>query len=197
MKILQPPVKDTDSLVIKNSKFIPLLFVVPTKEEVSAVLAELRKKYAGAVHFCYAYRLGNLGEEYRANDDGEPSGSAGLPILNQLLSFEVTQVLAVVIRYYGGVKLGVSGLIKAYKSSIHSALRIQDYDELIIKRKAKITFPQEESFKLYEWEKSMAYRIKEIYPTYGIIEFNDETSLKEKISQKIQETQGFNFTPLD
>lgn len=100
----------------KGSKFYGYAFSVANEEEVKARLAEIRIKHHDARHHCYAYRLGIGGEErYRANDDGEPSNSAGKPIYGQLLSAEITNVLIVVVRYFGGVKLGVGGLISAYK----------------------------------------------------------------------------------
>lgn len=107
---------------IKGSKFIGYAFPVKTEEDVKQHLQFLQKKYPDATHHCYAYRLGYEGEKHRANDDGEPSGTAGLPIYNQLLSHQLTYTLVVSIRYFGGTKLGVSGLIKAYKTSAEETL---------------------------------------------------------------------------
>lgn len=106
----------------KSSKFITYLF--PVKSEVEALerLRELKKKHYDATHHCWAYRLGFDGETFRANDDGEPSGTAGKPILGQLVSSGLTGVMAVVVRYFGGTKLGVSGLITAYKESTAQAI---------------------------------------------------------------------------
>ena len=102
----------------KGSKFYGYAFPVSSEDEVKDKLAELRIKHNDARHHCYAYRLGiGTEERYRANDDGEPSNSAGKPIYGQLLSTEITNVLIVVVRYFGGVKLGVGGLISAYKLS--------------------------------------------------------------------------------
>jgi len=101
----------------KGSKFIGFGFSVDDESEAKKYLENLWQKYPDATHICYAYRLGVNGEIYRANDDGEPSGSAGLPIYNQIISKEITNVLVASVRYYGGTKLGVSGLIKAYKLS--------------------------------------------------------------------------------
>ena len=99
----------------KGSRFIGFAWQVNSEEEIRERLEELKAEHPKATHHCYAYRLGINGDKYRANDDGEPSGSAGLPIYNQLLAHDVTNILLVVIRYYGGTKLGVSGLVKAYK----------------------------------------------------------------------------------
>ena len=106
----------------KGSKFIARAYHVESEEEIKAVLQKLRKEFYDARHHCYAWRLDARNERTRSNDDGEPSGSAGKPILNQLFSFELFDVLVVVIRYFGGTKLGVSGLINAYKVSTREAL---------------------------------------------------------------------------
>lgn len=106
----------------KGSKFIALAYPVKTESEIKEILATLRKEYFDARHHCYAYRLGWDYSAYRINDDGEPSGTAGKPIYGQLLSNELTNILIVVIRYFGGVKLGVSGLINAYKTAAIEAI---------------------------------------------------------------------------
>jgi len=107
----------------KGSKFIALAFPVTSEEEVKDILASLRKEDHDARHHCYSYVIGFKGEHWRANDDGEPSGTAGRPIYGQIQSFNLTNVLIVVIRYFGGTKLGVSGLINAYKTSAADALQ--------------------------------------------------------------------------
>ncbi len=106
----------------KGSKFIAIAVPVETEEEVKEELACLRKTYHDARHHCYAYLLGIKKEDYRVNDDGEPSGSAGLPIYNQIQSYNITNVLIVVVRYFGGTKLGIPGLIKAYKNASIDAI---------------------------------------------------------------------------
>lgn len=106
----------------KSSKFFGYAFPIQNEEEVKVILDDLRKHNNAAVHFCYAYQLGVEKISYRANDDGEPSNSAGMPIYGQLQSFEVTNVLVVVVRYYGGIKLGVGGLISAYKTAAQMSL---------------------------------------------------------------------------
>ena len=105
-----------------GSRFIALAYPVETEEEVKAVLASLRKEYHDARHHCYAYRLGYQGDVFRASDDGEPSGSAGRPILGQIDSAGLSDVLVVVVRYFGGIKLGIPGLIRAYKTSTSDAI---------------------------------------------------------------------------
>lgn len=105
-----------------GSRFIARAYPVETEEEVKAIVAGLRKEYHDARHHCYAFRLGHLGDRFRASDDGEPSGSAGRPILGQIDSAGLSDILVVVIRYFGGIKLGVPGLIRAYKSATADAL---------------------------------------------------------------------------
>ncbi|MCJ8288654.1 MAG: YigZ family protein [Flavobacteriales bacterium] len=106
----------------KGSKFIGIAQPCSNADEAKELLELVRKEHHKAGHFCYAYRFGLTGAEYRSNDDGEPSNSAGPPILGQLQSFELTNVLIVVLRYYGGTKLGVGGLINAYRTGAKEAI---------------------------------------------------------------------------
>ena len=106
----------------KNSKFFGYAFPVTSEEEVKSIIENLKKQHHSARHWCYAYQIGTQNISYRANDDGEPNNSAGMPIYGQIQSFDVTNVLVVVVRYFGGVKLGVGGLINAYKTSAQLAL---------------------------------------------------------------------------
>ena len=122
------------------SKFIGFLYPVRSEEEIKQHLSELKKQFYDATHHCYAYRLGPKGETFRANDDGEPSGTAGKPILNQLLSAEVTNILAVVVRYYGGTKLGVPGLINAYKEATKEALSAATFIEETVNNQFEVCF---------------------------------------------------------
>jgi uncharacterized YigZ family protein len=106
----------------KNSKFFGFVFPVTSEDEIKLHLDKLRKKHFGAGHFCYAFQLGTDTVYFRANDDGEPSNSAGMPIYGQIQSYGLTNVLVVVVRFFGGVKLGVGGLISAYKRAAQMAL---------------------------------------------------------------------------
>ena len=106
----------------RGSKFIGFAFPVKTRDEIDRNLEALRLKHSGASHYCYAWRLGASIPEERSNDDGEPRHTAGTPILGQLASFGITDVLMLVIRYYGGKKLGAGGLINAYRTAARSAL---------------------------------------------------------------------------
>jgi uncharacterized YigZ family protein len=124
----------------KNSKFFGYAFSVTTTEEIKIWIDQLKKQHFGAVHFCYSYQIGTEKIEYRANDDGEPSNSAGIPIYGQIQSFGLTNILIVVVRYFGGTKLGVGGLITAYKTSAQLVLENALIIEKTIDIRFKITF---------------------------------------------------------
>ena len=125
----------------KSSKFLAYAYPVESEEEIRTLLDALRKKYYDATHHCYAWRLGPHGEAFRANDDGEPSGTAGKPILGQLLSNDITDCLVVVVRYFGGTKLGVPGLIAAYRESAAEAIAAAEIVELTVDRTVRVDFP--------------------------------------------------------
>ena len=124
----------------KNSKFFGYAFPVTSEEEVKEILDQLRKEHFSARHWCYAYQIGTEKIQYRANDDGEPNNSAGMPIYGQIQSFEVTNVLVVVVRYFGGIKLGVGGLISAYKTAAQMALENSEIVERTINKHFVISF---------------------------------------------------------
>lgn len=132
---------DETLLKEKGSKFFGYAFPVSNEQEVKELLEQLKKKHHTARHWCYAFQLGT-GEQpyYRANDDGEPNNSAGMPIYGQLQSFEVTNVLVVVVRYFGGVKLGVGGLVQAYKASAALALEASVIEERTINVHFMVSF---------------------------------------------------------
>lgn len=124
----------------KNSKFFGYCFPVQSEEQVKEILEKVKKEHYSARHWCYAFQIGTEQIHYRANDDGEPSGSAGLPIYGQIQSFEVTNILVVVVRYFGGVKLGVGGLVSAYKETAKMALENSEIVEKTIDIRYRITF---------------------------------------------------------
>ena len=120
----------------KRSKFLAFAHHVETVDEIKELLSQYRKKYYDARHVCYAYMLGAEREDFRANDDGEPSSTAGKPILGQINSNEMTDILIVVVRYYGGVNLGTSGLIVAYREAAadaiaHATIETRQVEEVI------------------------------------------------------------------
>lgn len=124
-------------ITIKNSKFITLLYKVYSLEDIKNTLVNVKTLYPNATHYCYAYILNN---EKKSSDDGEPSGTAGTPILNILESNNLNYILAVVIRYFGGIKLGSSGLIRAYSRSIKEALKENTLTQLTEGINVNITF---------------------------------------------------------
>ena len=125
----------------RSSKFLSRIYPVRSEEEIRERLDALRRKYYDATHHCYAWRLGPRGEAFRSNDDGEPSGTAGKPILGQLLSNDITDCLVVVVRYFGGTKLGVPGLIAAYKESAAEAIAAAEIVERTVDRTVVADFP--------------------------------------------------------
>lgn len=114
-----------------GSRFISFVFPVETQDQVREIVSSIRKEYHDARHHCYAFRLGLDGSDYRASDDGEPSGTAGRPILGQIDSAGLSDVLIVVVRYFGGIKLGVPGLIRAYREAASDALSKADVVEKV------------------------------------------------------------------
>lgn len=118
----------------KGSRFIAHSFPVENETEIKEIIESLKKEYHDARHHCYAYRLGRLGDKFRANDDGEPSSSAGRPILGQIVSNELSDILIVVVRYFGGIKLGIPGLIRAYKTASAEAI---SNSEIIVKTECR------------------------------------------------------------
>lgn len=116
----------------KNSKFFGYAFPISSEDKAKTILESLRKQHSSAGHCCYAFQIGTEKLYFRANDDGEPSNSAGMPIYGQIQSFDVTNVLVAVVRYFGGVKLGVGGLISAYKIAAQMALEASEIVEKTI-----------------------------------------------------------------
>ncbi|MBR0273973.1 MAG: YigZ family protein [Bacteroidaceae bacterium] len=124
----------------KRSKFLAFAFPVSTEEEVKTLVAAHTKKYYDARHVCYAYMLGHERLVFRANDNGEPSGTAGKPILGQINSNELTDILIIVVRYFGGVKLGTSGLIQAYKAAAAEAIAAATIIEKTVDEQITVAF---------------------------------------------------------
>jgi uncharacterized YigZ family protein len=127
----------------KGSKFIAIAVPVDSSDEVKMQLEQIRKQYHDARHHCYAYKIGADNPEYRYNDDGEPSGTAGKPIFGQIESYGLTNILIVVIRYFGGVKLGTGGLIQAYRTAARDALGNGNIITKTLKLRFSVNFPYE------------------------------------------------------
>lgn len=183
----------------KGSRFLAFAYPVQNEEDISEILASLKKEYHNARHHCYAWRLGTEVITFRANDDGEPSSTAGKPILGQLLSNELTNILVVVVRYFGGTLLGTGGLINAYRTATADAISNAKIITGIIEEKYKLKFSYNEMndvmqiikqenlnvlntrFELdceldFSVRKSESVRIREVFEKfYGVdIEYLDE-----------------------
>lgn len=128
-----------NELIIKNSKFITLLIKIKTKDEIESILKEVKSTYPKATHYCYAYKIEK--NIQKSSDDGEPAGTAGIPILNVLEKENITNVIAIVIRYFGGIKLGAGGLVRAYTKSVKQAIDQTERRKLIPAIIGTITFP--------------------------------------------------------
>lgn len=127
----------------KGSKFFSFAYPIETEEQVKLIIKELKKKYHDARHHCFAYRIGPTENIFRVNDDGEPSGTAGKPIYGQILSNNLSDILIVVVRYFGGTLLGASGLINAYKLSALEAIKNAEIIEKVVKQQLEIQFSYE------------------------------------------------------
>ena len=164
----------------KRSKFLAFAHHVTTADEIKALLAQYRKKYYDARHVCYAYMLGADRTDFRANDDGEPSSTAGKPILGQINSNELSDILIVVVRYYGGVNLGTSGLIVAYREAAADAIA---HSEVILQQVEEVI---EYSFS-YVMMNDVMRIVKEMGPR--IVETNFDTNCSIKLSIRQSEAQ--------
>lgn len=169
----------------KGSKFISFAFPISSENDVKSIIKDIKKKYHDARHHCFAYRIGANEKNYRLNDDGEPSGTAGKPIYGQIQSFDLSDILIVVVRYFGGVLLGTSGLINAYKNSAHDAIAKAKIVEKIVKQELLIAFPypmmsqvmriiKDENLEIKEQQ------LKENCKISVYIRLTDHTRIKEK-----------------
>lgn len=168
----------------RSSKFLSWIFPVRSEEEIRQHLDALRKRFFDATHHCYAWRLGPRGEAFRANDDGEPSGTAGKPILGQLLSHDLTDCLIVVVRYFGGTKLGVPGLIAAYRESAAAAIEAARIVERTVDRTVTVDFP-------YVAMNDIMRVVKELQPRIEAQEFDNlctmRLTIRESLADRLEE----------
>ena len=179
----------------KGSKFIGFAYPVSDEKELKSALLHLKELHPKATHHCYAFRMGMNGENYRANDDGEPSGSAGLPIYNQLLAHEITNVLVVVIRYYGGTKLGVSGLVKAYKESAKLALEESEIITKELESEVSIRFNFNQQNLIFTLLNKFEGKILDfLTDEQCTIIAKIKTSQKEKIPEQLSEMQNIKYS---
>ncbi len=154
----------------KNSKFEAFLFPCHNQEEIDNELKNLRKKYFDATHICYAWRLGFDNPTYRANDDGEPNYTAGIPIYRKIVSYEISNILIAVVRYFGGTKLGVSGLIQAYETAAELAIQNTNLQIYTPKNFIQLSAPIQNIHWIYQVLNSLEYKIlKEEYSENEVI----------------------------
>lgn len=178
----------------RSSKFLSLAYHVRTADEVKEIMEGLRKKHYDATHHCYAYRLGPRGEEFRANDDGEPSGTAGKPILGQLLSRDVTDILVVVIRWFGGTKLGVSGLIETYRESTAAVLDVCKIEERTIDRIYHIRYPFESMDGVMRAVKAVGPKIvDQTFDNMCSMRLAVRLSLADQLYGRLEKIEGINI----
>lgn len=156
-----------DLLEIKKSKFLSFIYKVSHLEEIDIILSNLKKEYSDATHICYAYIIGNT---QKSSDDGEPGGTAGIPILQVLQKSDLNYILAVVVRYFGGIKLGAGGLVRAYTKSISQLINPDTIVPLVEGYKIEITIP-------YEEQKRLDYILKN-YPYDKVYQTNVTYELK-------------------
>lgn len=178
----------------KGSRFLAFAFPISEVEEVKPIIDKIRKEHHEARHHCYAYMLGNKREIWRANDDGEPSGTAGRPILGQINSFELTNILIVVTRYFGGTLLGVSGLINAYRSAAESVIRNSEIIERTVQEFYEIIYPyvlMNDVMKILKEED--INQTDHIFDLECRIKINFSTSVREKILSRLSRIEGLSY----
>ena len=178
----------------KGSRFVSYAFPVFYQEEIKPILDKIRKEHHEARHHCFAYMLGQERVTWRVNDDGEPSGTAGRPILGQINSYELTNIIIIVSRYFGGTLLGVSGLINAYRSASRDALLNAELTEKTVNEYYEVSFPyiyindvmrifKEENIGLSEQSFEMECRIL----------INFRVSVKEKVTKRLERIDGLKY----
>lgn len=178
----------------RSSKFLALSYHVTSPEEVRDIMEPLRKKFYDATHHCYAYRIGYRGEEWRANDDGEPSGTAGKPILGQLLSRDITNCLVVVVRWFGGTKLGVAGLIETYREATAAVLDVSKVEERTIDRIVTVRYPFESMNGVMKVVKAMEPKILEqAFDNMCTMKMAVRLSAAEELLARLEKVEGINI----
>lgn len=181
----------------KGSKFLAFAFTVYSEEEVKAALGDIKKKYYDARHHCYAFMIGPERACFRSSDDGEPSGTAGKPILNQILSREVTNTCIVVVRYFGGIKLGVPGLINAYKTAARDALDNAEIVEKTVNEVYSLQFGYPLMNEVMRVMKEAG--LEQLNPRFEMdcyVEFSTRKNEAEKIVSKFKNIFGVTVTYL-
>ncbi|MCI7728947.1 MAG: YigZ family protein [Bacteroidales bacterium] len=193
-------VKDTATAIFKDkgSKFIAFIYPVSTIDEIKSILDQKRKEYYDARHVCYAYMLGFERLNFRANDDGEPSGTAGRPILGQINSANLTDVLIIVVRYFGGILLGTSGLINAYKTSACDVINSAEIITKIVEKSFVATCDYQTVNDVMKIIKE--YNLELVKSEYNLdcsFTFKVRTSLIDTVSRKFSNLDFVQFNQLD
>ena len=180
-----------------GSRFIAHAYPVETEEEVKEIVASLKKEYYDARHHVYAYRLGYKGDKFRANDDGEPSGSSGRPVLGQIDSMGLSDILVVVVRYFGGIKLGIPGLIRAYKTSTADALANAEIIEKIASKMFRVRFGYMSMNGVMKVMKDMGLEQKnQQFDMECSIDVSVRLSLVDTFTERILDVEGCNIEDL-
>jgi len=196
-KFIYLTVKEINREIIleKNSKFISYIYHIKDIEEANKILAELKKEYSDSNHICFAYILNDINKTWRASDDGEPGGTAGMPIYNQLLSAGLKNVMIAVVRYFGGIKLGVSGLIKAYKNSAKAVIESAKIIETEPNIKLKLIFDYSQSEKVMSYVKQNSFEISnKVFDLECYIEIDIPLSKKEACTNYLNNLNINHFT---
>lgn len=182
----------------KGSRFLSFSFPVSGVEDIKPILDTLRKQYHDARHHCYAYMLGQERLTWRVNDDGEPSGTGGKPILGQINSYGLTNILIVVVRYFGGTLLGVSGLINAYRSAAASALENARITERMLQEHYFLTFPyiaMNDVMKVLKEENIAQY--DQVFDTECRLNISFRASAREKVIARLSRIDGLTYDYLE
>ena len=175
----------------KGSRFLAYAYPVKNETEIKEIVARIKKEHHSARHHCYAWRLGQNSENYLANDDGEPSGTAGRPILGQILSRGLTNILVVVVRYFGGTLLGVSGLINAYREAASEALKVAITVDKIVEQHVRITFSYAGMNDIMQLIKEMQLEIVHSdFSLVCVIELSVRNSLIDQFRLKLNKIDG-------
>ncbi len=175
----------------RGSKFLAYAYPIEHENEVKPLVDNLKKEHFKAVHHCYAYRLGLDRTNYRVNDDGEPSGTAGKPILNTLLSHDITNILVVVVRYFGGTLLGVPGLINAYKSATAEALTVAEVIEKTVNDVYDVSFEFVQMNDVMKLVKEFGLKIRnQTYDNQCTIELEFRKTLTNQVIGKLEKIDG-------
>ena len=178
----------------KGSRFIALAYPVSRQEDIKSIIETVRKEYHNARHHCYAYMLGGERLVWRVNDDGEPSGTAGKPILGQINSFGLTNILIVVVRFFGGTLLGVSGLINAYKSAAEAAINNTEIVEHTVQEFYEITYPYSSMNNVMKTLKEENIDLSDHkFDLQCTINISFKASVRDRILKKLSRIEGLTF----